>query len=287
MDMDALRTMVDGFKAMMPAEQQTVVSDLMDGIAFDSIGQTAELSLDIPNDIADSMPPGSMPGMPSIPGFGGGNPLAGATGEARNAARRASSKNNLKQIGLAFHNYHDTYRTLPLHKNNPEYFDDNGQPKLSWRVHLLPFLNEIPLYDQFHLDEPWDSPHNIALLAQMPDVYKAPGSNAAPNHTVYLGVKGQNAIFENGTGTMFRNIVDGLSNTILVVEAADPRAVPWTKPDDFPYDPANPTGGLVDSEPGFHALLCDGSVRYIAKTIDPQTLLNLFQYNDGNPLGDF
>ncbi|WP_166826437.1 DUF1559 family PulG-like putative transporter [Thalassoroseus pseudoceratinae] len=275
-------TLLEGFKAMMPPEQQTVVTDLMDGIAFDSSGQTAELSLVVPNNIADSMPGGGLPGMPSLPGFGGGggNPVS----DARDAARNAGSKNNLKQIGLAFHNYHAVYKSLPITKSEPKYFDENGQPKLSWRVHILPFLEHVPLYEQFHLDEPWDSPHNRPLVNQMPDIFKRPGSALRPGHTTYLGVKGPGAIFEQPAGLGFRDITDGLSNTIIVVEAADQNAVIWTKPGDFSYQPANPTNGLIGPSGSFNALLCDGAVRVISQTIDPQTLLHLFQRNDGNPV---
>jgi len=82
--------------------------------------------------------------------------LLPAVQSAREAARRAQCSNNLKQIALAFHNYHDTYRTFP-----PAYIpDEDGNPKHSWRVLILPFLEQRALYEQYNFDEPWDSPNN-------------------------------------------------------------------------------------------------------------------------------
>ena len=102
---------------------------------------------------------------------------------ARQAARRMQSSNNLKQIGLAFHNFHDAYRTLPAAAG----LNDDGEPMLSWRVALLPFLEEAALYEEFHLDEPWDSEHNITLLERMPAVYRHPSRNTQPGYTVCYG----------------------------------------------------------------------------------------------------
>ncbi len=90
--------------------------------------------------------------------------------------------NNLKQIGLAMHNYESTFGTFP-----PAYIADKatGKPLLSWRVAILPFLEQDALYKQFHLDEPWDSAHNKTLIARMPPVYRSPGRRRqAGNDTV-------------------------------------------------------------------------------------------------------
>ena len=161
---------------------------------------------------------------------------------AREAARRAQSMNNLKQIGLAMHNYHDARRPFP-----PAFkADKDGKPLLSWRVLILPYLEEDELYQQFHLDEPWDSEHNKKLIDKMPDVYKSPNSSlAGEGKTNYLTVRGEKTIFSGGKGARIADIADGTSNTIMVVEAADEKAVPWTKPDDFEYDENNPLKGLA------------------------------------------
>ena len=86
------------------------------------------------------------------------------------AARRAQSMNNLKQFALAMHNYHDTNGKFPAASS----FDKDGKPLLSWRVHVLPYLEQAELYKQFHLDEPWDSEHNKKLIEKMPNVLASP-----------------------------------------------------------------------------------------------------------------
>ncbi len=203
---------------------------------------------------------------------------------------RTTSANNMKQIGLALHNYHDTFKSFP-----PSYSADaDGKPLLSWRVYILPFIEQGQLYDQFHLDEPWDSPHNRKLIVQMPTGYSAPGSTADPGKTVYLGVHGPDKIFvapkENGrgrfpSGASIATITDGTSNTAMVVETSDAEAVIWTKPGDFEPDEENPARGLIGLRPGgFNVLLGDCAVRFIPAKIDAETLRNLFTKNDGNPV---
>jgi len=204
---------------------------------------------------------------------------AGPISRARDAARRAQSINNLKQIALALHNYHDTFKTFPA-ASHP---DEQGKPRLSWRVAILPFVEEQPLYNQFRFGEPWDSEHNKRLIARMPQVYRAPNSQAGEGKTNYLGVRGPRSVFPGpGRQVSFADIVDGTSNTIMTVEASDRRAVIWTKPDDFEPDPDNPLKGLVGLQPdGFLAGLADGSVHYFSAKIDADTLRILFDRADG------
>ena len=216
--------------------------------------------------------------------------LLPAVQAAREAARRSQSTNNLKQIALAMHNYHDTFRGFP-----PAYsVDKDGKPLLSWRVHILPFIEQQALYQAFHLDEPWDSEHNKTLIARMPQVYRSPNSVAEPGKTVYLGNAGKDGVFVPATegppqpprGLSFAKITDGTSNTIMAVEANDAAAVIWTKPDDFVPRADNPLQGLVGMRPGgFLAALCDGSVRFIAATIDKNTLKALFTRSGGEVVG--
>jgi hypothetical protein len=204
--------------------------------------------------------------------------LLPAVQAAREAARRMEGSNNLKQIALAMHNFHDTYKAMPAGYSA----DDDGKALLSWRVHILPFIEEAALYDQFHLDEPWDSPHNKELIAQMPEIYSAPGSSAEPGMTNYLGIGGADGFFVrpmNGEkfGVRFADITDGTSNTIMTVEAPDESAVIWTKPGDFAPNQEEPTRGLLGLRPGgFQVALGDGSVRFIAAAIDSNLLKGLF-----------
>jgi hypothetical protein len=207
--------------------------------------------------------------------------LANAFGQQRKTALRIQSQNNLKQIVLAMHNYHDTQGgTFPPRA----VFAKDGKPQLSWRVLLLPYLAQNDLYMQFHLDEPWDSEHNKKLLAKMPRVYAAPGQKETSS-TPYRGFSGKGAFFDGKKGLRIADITDGTSNTIMIVEA--PKGVPWTKPEDLPYDPEKAVPKLVGQhEGGFYAGFCDGSVHFISPTAKPATLHLLIQRNDGQSIPD-
>jgi hypothetical protein len=203
--------------------------------------------------------------------------LGPAIYKMRVAAARMQSANNLRQIGVALHNYHELYKKFPAQAN----YDKNGKPLLSWRVHILPFVEAKELYDQFKLDEPWDSPHNKKLIAHMPPTYRHPASKAPKGKTIYLAPIGPSTIFAK-TPTKITEIKDGTSNTILLVEVADDKAVFWTKPDDLPIDPKVPLRGLGDFPPGiFQALFADASVRSLSRKIDPR-VLNAMYTKDGN-----
>ena len=195
-----------------------------------------------------------------------------AVQKTRGAAARMQVQNNLKQIGLALHNYHDVNGAFPPQAT----YDKNGKPLLSWRVFILPYIEQDNLYKQFHLDEPWDSEHNKKLLAQMPKVYASPADEKSlEDHlTHYQGFFGKGAFFEGKKGIKITDITDGTSNTLMIVEAS--KAVPWSKPEDIPFDPAKelPKLGLPGAQ-GFQAGFCDGSVRFISHTIKPQTLRSL------------
>ena len=207
--------------------------------------------------------------------------MAAARPAMMQSAQRAQSMNNMKQIALAMHNYHDAGKSFP-----PAFkADKEGKPLLSWRVLILPYLEEEDLYRQFKLDEPWDSEHNKKLLDKMPSVYRSPGGKADAGKTNYLGVRGDKAFFTGKEGTKIREITDGTSRTIMTVEAAEEKAVPWTKPDDFEYDENDPLQGLVGLQSsGFLAGFADGSVRFISAMIDKETLKALFTRNGGEAI---
>jgi uncharacterized protein (TIGR03067 family) len=201
---------------------------------------------------------------------------AAREGDGATAGQRRASANNLKQIALAMHNYHDTYKRLPA---NAIYSKD-GKALLSWRVAILPFIEENALYQEFKLDEPWDSEHNKKLLAKMPKIYAPVAGNAPADSTFYQVFTGPDTIFAGMKGSSFARITDGASNTILAAEAGT--AVPWTKPDDMPFDAKKDLpklGGLFRA--GFHVAMADGSVRFIRRDFDPQTLRLAIMPNDG------
>jgi hypothetical protein len=199
----------------------------------------------------------------AVAGLGGA--LLPAVQASREAGRRVVSMNNLKQIGLAMHAHNQAKGAFPAQAN----FDAQGKPLLSWRVHILPYLDQQDLYQKFHLDEPWDSENNKKLIPLMPAIYQNPNAQTRAGMANYLGVSGPGLMFEGAKARTLSDIKDGTSQTIMVVEADDQRAVVWTKPDDWTFNSANPLAGLGNAHPaGFSALFCDGSVRLIAKNID-------------------
>ncbi len=203
---------------------------------------------------------------------------------ARAAARRSQSSSNLKRIGVALHMYHDVHRALPARAN----FDAAGKPLLSWRVHLLPFLEEQTLYERFRLDEPWDSPHNRELIPLMPALYRNPGGNTKPGLTHYLGAAGDGMLFSGDKSHRLSDIIDGTSTTIMVLEVDDSHAAVWTQPDDLAVDANRPLAGLGAAHPGgFLALLADDSVRFISEGIDPRAFRAMLTIAGGDLIGPF
>lgn len=200
-------------------------------------------------------------------------PISRAVQDSTQIAR---CTNQLKQIGLAMHNYHNAWNSFP-----PAFsVDKDGQPLLSWRVALLPYLdNGAAIYSRFRLNEPWDSPHNVRLLRYMPSVYACPAETTlSPGETTYQVVVGPKTIFPGAKSVKIEDIIDGTSNTILVGEAAT--SVPWTKPQDLPFNMSVPHSGLGSRHSGgFNVTLADGSVRFIRNTILGATLAELLSRN--------
>jgi RNA polymerase sigma-70 factor (ECF subfamily) len=194
------------------------------------------------------------------------------------ANKRILSSNNLKQIALAMVNYESAYGHLP----QAAIQSADGTPLLSWRVMILPFIEQNDLYKQFKLDEPWDSEHNKPLLAQMPKIYAPPPGvkTKEENTTFYQVLTGKDTVFESGAKIRLMDITDGTSNTILAVEAADP--VPWTKPADLAYEADKDLpklGGLLQT--GFNMAMCDGSVHFVPKKFNAKKLRAFITRNDG------
>lgn len=216
----------------------------------------------------------------SMAGVGAGLMLP-AVSKVRDAASRTKSQNHLKQIGLAWHNFHDTRGFFPQ-----DVVDQNGKPLLSWRVSILPYIEEEALYRQFKLDEPWNSEHNLKLLARMPKIYESPNLPPVPGMTYYKAFSGPGAVLESGRRISFpRDIPDGPSRTIMVIEAGP--AVPWTKPEDNPFDPKKPLPKLEPLPHGTqtNVLFCDGAVRTLdLKKIGEKKLRLLIMRNDGQPI---
>jgi hypothetical protein len=202
------------------------------------------------------------------------------------ASARAQSSNNLKQIGLALHNYHDVHGVLPA----AAIVDKKGKPLLSWRVAILPYIEQNNLYQQFKLDEPWDSEHNLKLSKTVVKVYSLPYSapeKGKENHTHYRVFVGNGTAWDPIQGLKLSQFTDGTSNTFFVVEAAE--SVPWTKPEEIEFDPQKPMLKHLrfDEKNPCMALFADASVRAISNTIKEDVLKLLIQRDDGQPIPDF
>lgn len=210
---------------------------------------------------------------------GAGIPLGFGMVEAN---KQKFAQNNLKQLGLAVHNYASTFQD----KLPSAIADGQQQPILSHRVQLLPYVEQDMLYRNMDLTQPWDSPKNKAFLAQRPKYYADQTNPMSPENSNYRFFVGPNTLFpEPGYKSRYTiaNIPDGTSNTILAVGATD--GVPWSKPEELSNTP-----GIVNKlgPPGrdyFLVGMCDGSVRMVKKTISDATLKNAIDPADGNALG--
>jgi len=197
---------------------------------------------------------------------------------ARSAATRSQTVNNLKQFALAMHNYHDANKGFPAAAS----YNKDGKPLLSWRVHVLPYVDGGDLYKEFHLDEPWDSEHNKKLIEKMPKIYEDPRVPAEKGKTTFVVPIGEKTIFGGREGMKIQKITDGTSNTILVVEADAKHAVIWTKPDDLQIDPKDPAAGLfADERKQILAAFADGSVHVLALPKIADQLPALFSATGG------
>jgi hypothetical protein len=213
---------------------------------------------------------------------------------ARRRDEQSESTNNLKQLGIAMHSFHDVYKGFPLATiPHPQ----TGQPLLSWRVTLLPYIEQEQLGKQIKIDEPWDSAHNRQFWDKMPKAYQLPGK---PNDgkTYYQVFRGQESMFPDpaqpgppfiNRGLNLLRITDGASNTIMIVEAAD--AVNWMKPEDIPFQPG-PQGMPLNrlgnhwGDDSFQMLLADGAVIRLRRTIPPAELQKLIT-RAGNEVVNF
>jgi hypothetical protein len=181
------------------------------------------------------------------------------------------------------HTYHDTHGRLPPAAVR----GSDGTPLYSWRVLVLPFMEQQELYKEFHLDEPWDSPYNLQFLDRMPrpfSPYKF-RSEDRPGYTYFRVFVGKGTAFEDFRGHPFSDFTDGTSNTILIAEAHE--AVPWTKPDELPYGPDQPLprlGGIARNGSA-RVALTDGSVIQILPTVSEASLRAAITRNGGDRPG--
>ncbi len=271
-------------KGTMPPFAAELLEMLVNSVQVTEQGQSVRVVANIPDSAQQKLEqlPTMLMGMAAFGGspFGrGGNSLA----SAQNAAGEAQARNNLKQIGLAMHNYNDATGSFP-----PAFSADaQGKPLLSWRVHILPFLGEAELHKQFHVNEPWDSEHNMTLVSKMPAVFASSDDLelTSQGQTRLVVPTGAGMAFEGKDGIKIRDFLDGTGNTFIAVEVAADAAVTWTQPDDLAIDVNEPFRNLGGSRGDhFLAAFVDGSVRSIKDSIAADTLKALFTRKSGEIL---
>jgi hypothetical protein len=200
-------------------------------------------------------------------------------------------------VGLAMLNFESANGFLPA-----AIVDKEGKPLMSWRVAILPYLGQQELFEKFHLDEPWDSPHNLEIAKQAsPDIFRRDNREGMTSYLrpVYDGsdlaaARGDIQPIEKRfagrqcflqPGDKFLDIRDGTANSILIAEVAPEHAVFWTKPEDWEVDLKDPlaklrTEGRHTFASGYH----DGSARSIPINIDAEILKRLITKAGGEPI---
>lgn len=206
-------------------------------------------------------------------------------GGGREASRRTQCKNNLKQIGLALYNYQSKYHALP-----PAYtVDAAGKPLHSWRTLILPWVEQLDLYNMIDLSKPWDDPANAEAYKTVPSVYRCPSVALPPGFTSYLGIVGTNACFHPTAPRAFSEMTDGTENTLMVIEVAQEQAVHWMAPQDASEEMVLNFGkdGKLNHTGGTQAAFADGSVRFLSENLDTETLRALISLAGNDRVGEF
>ena len=201
-----------------------------------------------------------------------------------------TSQSDLKNLQLGLANFESTYGTFSISSSEPNdpRFDANGNPLLSWRVYLLPFLGYQNLYNQFHLDEPWNSPHNLPLASEMPDIFLSPGLSPGSDLTAFKVFNGPGAFVQNASANnRYSSITDGTSNTISIIEVPSSNAVVWTRPDgDIPFDAANPLAGVgpIPAQ-GLWVSMFNGTVHHVSPQATAVNFGSFVTWSGGEVLG--
>jgi len=216
--------------------------------------------------------------------------LIPAFNAARSVAYQHNCRSNLERIGEALQAYELQYGSLP-----PAYLaDSNGKPMHSWRVLLLPFLDEMGLYSQYDFSQPWDSQQNMALAKKMPAVFACPADPDAAGlgETNYMVIRGTNTLFPGQDSVERALIGDEPRLTIMVVEVPA-FGVEWLKPQDLDLESmqfiisegyAEDIGSYHSD--GAHALMADGSVRFLSSVVPPDYLRSMATPSGGEVVPD-
>jgi hypothetical protein len=215
--------------------------------------------------------------------------------------RSSSCGNRLKQLALAIHNNHTEYRQMPSQCLSAA----NGKPGLSWRVQLLPFVEQIGIYTRFDLHQAWDGPANRPLADVQFDLYRCPAeTNQRHTETSYVAIAGDDTCWPAGGPIRFNDIADGTSNALLFGETHD-SGILWPEPRDLQYDQldwrlqgspgkslSSSHGPVIEyfdgsrklkSRTSVNVALADGSVLHLSRDVDPEVLRQLANRHDGGP----
>lgn len=189
------------------------------------------------------------------------------------ASRKSLSKNNMKQIGLPFHHYHEAHGDFPAGAT----LDDQGVPQHSWVTSILPFLDHKPLYEQIDQTKAWNAPTNLPAMRHILHSLRHPAIQVGKKRAVSHYAANQ-YVFGTRPGRRIPDLPDGLTNTIFAGEVRS-HFVPWGKPGNW-RDPRlginqSPLGFGSTSEGGAHLLMGDGTVRFVSEKISPEVLRRL------------
>jgi hypothetical protein len=207
---------------------------------------------------------------------------------ARREALQMISQNNLKQIGLALHNYHDVFGQFP-----PAYeCDAAGKPVHSWRVLITPFLEQTPFYQGYNFAEPWNGPNNSRLSPTVPAVFRSPfDTKCPPGETSYVAIVGPGTMWPDDQSRKLAGVTDGTSNTIMVVELLN-TGIHWMEPRDLAVedlakvwrDPKHKPPRMDDWETSYaFVLYADGSVQWLDRDAAIDRLQALASAAGGEP----
>ena len=203
---------------------------------------------------------------------------------ARALAQRTQCANNLKQLGLAMHNYYDAFGSFPA----AYAVDKDGHPINSWRLPLSGYLEAGPPRPRSFYEEPWDSPVGLRHTMTSIPCYHCPSdSSAAKNETNYVLIVGPGMFAEGPTPTQLDDIKDGASNTIMLVETVGAK-IPWAAPRDleadkitFEINPAKTLGISSNHSGGANCAFVDRSVRFLSNSTPPQQVRAMCTRADG------
>lgn len=204
--------------------------------------------------------------------------FSGISGRMVDIANQKTTANNMKQIALALHNHHDNFSIFP-----PQALvSKEGKRLLSWRVLLLPFLGQAELYNKFKLDEPWDSAHNAALIKEMPECFARPGTDPTLGKTPYVApLRKESAFGRPGLPPNFRDIHDGTSNTLWLLEVPAEFEVVWTKPADWEVKGVEAIDLLRRTKPELVVSFLDGSVQTLPATLASEMIMKMLTIDGG------